>query len=79
MKRARVREARLQRSFPLAFPKNPSPKVPLKIRIFEDLLPCALDLSLSEAELREAIRIWCRGTRYWACFIEGASRVDLAG
>nr|WP_238587316.1 ProQ/FinO family protein [Cupriavidus sp. IDO] len=71
--------ARLQRRFPLAFPKNPAPKVPLKIGIFEDLVPCAQDLSLSEAELREAIRTWCRGTRYWACLIEGASRMDLAG
>jgi ProP effector len=53
--------------------------VPLKIGIFEDLVPCAQDLSLSEAELREAIGTWCRGTRYWACLIEGASRVDLAG
>ncbi|WP_454739254.1 ProQ/FINO family protein [Cupriavidus necator] len=29
--------------------------------------------------MREAIRTWCRGTRYWAFLIEGASRVDLAG
>ncbi|WP_042875794.1 ProQ/FinO family protein [Cupriavidus necator] len=71
--------ARLQRRFPLAFPKNPAPKVPLKIGIFEDLLPYAQDLSLSEAELREAIKTWCRGARYWACLIEGASRMDLAG
>ncbi|WP_439672950.1 hypothetical protein AEMCBJ_32085 (plasmid) [Cupriavidus necator] len=48
--------ARLQRRFPLAFPKNPAPKVPLKIGIFEALVTCAQDLSLSEAELREAIR-----------------------
>ncbi|WP_410170687.1 ProQ/FINO family protein [Cupriavidus nantongensis] len=33
--------ARLQRRFPLAFPKNPAPKVPLKIGIFDDLLPHA--------------------------------------
>lgn len=71
--------AKLQRRFPLAFPRNPAPKVPLKIGIFEDLVPYAQDLSLSEAELRETIRTWCRGTRYWACLIEGASRVDLAG
>ncbi|WP_331251499.1 ProQ/FinO family protein [Cupriavidus necator] len=53
--------------------------MPLKIGIFEDLVPCAQDLSLSEAELREAIKTWCRGARYWACLIEGASRMDLAG
>ncbi len=32
--------------------------MPLKIGIFEDLVPCAQDLSLSEAELREAIKTW---------------------
>ncbi|WP_454743613.1 ProQ/FinO family protein [Cupriavidus necator] len=71
--------ARLQRRFPLAFPKNPAPKVPLKIGIFEDLLPHAQKLALTEADLREAIKTWCRGARYWACLIEGASRRDLTG
>jgi len=70
---------RLQRRFPLAFPKNPAPKVPLKIGIFEELLPHSKMLALTEAELREAIKTWCRGARYWACLIEGASRMDLAG
>jgi len=36
-------------------------------------------LALTEADLHEAIRTWCRGTRYWTCLVEGASRVDLAG
>lgn len=71
--------ARLQRRFPLAFPKYPAPKLPLKIGIFEDLLPHAQKLALTEAELREAIKTWCRGARYWACLIEGTSRRDLAG
>jgi ProP effector len=53
--------------------------VPLKIGLFEDLLPHAHKLALTEAELREAIKTWCRGARYWACLIEGASRMDLAG
>ena len=70
---------KLQKRFPATFPKNPAPKVPLKIGIFEDLLPHAQKLALTEAELREAIKTWCRGARYWACLIEGASRVDLAG
>ncbi|WP_019448409.1 ProQ/FinO family protein [Cupriavidus sp. BIS7] len=70
---------KLQKQFPKAFPKNPAPKVPLKIGIFEDLLTHAKSLSLTEAELRDAIRTWCRGARYWACLTEGAQRVDLAG
>jgi ProP effector len=71
--------AKLQKRFPQAFPKNPTPKVPLKIGIFEDLIPHAQELVLTEADLREAIRTWCHGTPYWTCLVEGASRVDLAG
>lgn len=70
---------KLQKRFPLAFPKNPAPKVPLKVGIFEDLMTHAEQLGLTEAELRDAIRTWCRGGRYWACLTEGAPRVDLAG
>jgi ProP effector len=70
---------RLQKRFPVAFPKNPAPKLPLKIGIFEDLVVHAKDLSLTEAELRDAIKTWCRGSRYWKCLVEGAARVDLTG
>ena len=71
--------AKLQKRFPQTFPKNPAPKVPLKIGIFEDLLPHVEELALTEPVLRDAIRTWCRGTRYWTCLVEGAPRVDLAG
>jgi ProP effector len=64
---------RLQKRFPNVFPKNPAPKLPLKVGIFEDLVVHAKDLSLSEAELREAIKTWCRGSRYWKCLVEGAA------
>ncbi|MGT2508816.1 ProQ/FinO family protein [Cupriavidus basilensis] len=71
--------AKLQKRFPPTFPKNPAPKVPLKIGIFEDLVQHAQELGLTEPALRDAIRTWCRGTCYWACLVEGAPRVDLAG
>ncbi|CAH2790270.1 MAG: Activator of osmoprotectant transporter ProP [uncultured Paraburkholderia sp.] len=70
---------RLQKRFPNTFPKNPAPKLPLKVGIFEDLVVHAKELSLSEAELRDAIKTWCRGSRYWKCLVEGAARVDLTG
>jgi ProP effector len=70
---------KLQKRFPNAFPKNPAPKLPLKVGIFEDLAAHATELALTEAELRDAIKTWCRGSRYWACLVEGAARVDLAG
>jgi Activator of osmoprotectant transporter ProP len=70
---------RLQKRFPNVFPKNPAPKLPLKVGIFEDLVAHAKELSLSEAELRDAIKTWCRGSRYWKCLVEGATRVDLTG
>lgn len=70
---------KLQKRFPAAFPKNPAPKVPLKVGILADLIAQASDLQLTEAEIREAVSTWCRGSRYWACLTDGAARVDLAG
>lgn len=70
---------KLQRRFPLAFPKNPAPKLPLKVGILDDLLAQASDIGLSEIEIRGAIKVWCRGARYWSCLIEDADRVDLDG
>ncbi|SAK49694.1 ProP effector [Caballeronia fortuita] len=70
---------KLQKRFPLAFPKNPAPKVPLKVGIFEDLMKHAQELKLDEKELRSAIKVWCRGNRYWTCLVQGAPRIDLAG
>lgn len=71
--------AKLQKRFPQAFPRNPAPKVPLKVGILEDLVGQASALGLSEAELRDAMRTWCQGNRYWTCLVEGAVRIDLAG
>jgi ProP effector len=70
---------KLQKRFPAVFPKKPEPKIPLKVGILADLLPHAEQLALSEAEIREAIATWCRGSRYWACLSDGATRVDLNG
>ena len=69
----------LQKRFPAAFPKNPAPKVPLKVGILADLLAQASELQLTEAQIREAVSTWCRGSRYWACLTDGAARVDLSG
>ncbi|WP_175720929.1 ProQ/FinO family protein [Burkholderia anthina] len=70
---------KLQRRFPRAFPKNPAPKVPLKVGIWDDLAREAQAVGLSEAELRDAMSTWCRGNRYWSCLVEDAVRVDLQG
>jgi ProP effector len=70
---------KLQKRFPAAFPKNPAPKVPLKVGILTDLLTHAAELALNEAEIRQAVGTWCRGSRYWACLTDGAARVDLTG
>jgi ProP effector len=70
---------KLQKRFPKAFPKNPAPKVPLKVGIFKDLLVHAEELGLTEAALRDAIKVWCWGSRYWACVVDNAMRVDLSG
>lgn len=70
---------RLQKHFPSTFPKNPAPKLPLKIGIHQDLLAKAKDIGLEEAAITEAVKTWCRGTRYWAAIVEDAPRIDLEG
>jgi ProP effector len=70
---------RLQKKYPLAFPKSPAPKVALKVGIIKDLVAHGAELRLTERELRDAISVWCRGSRYRACLIEGAARIDLLG
>jgi ProP effector len=69
----------LQKHFPKAFPKNPAPKKPMKIGIHKDLLEHSEQLGISKKALREAIKTWCWGNRYWACLVEDAIRVDLNG
>ncbi len=70
---------RLQKQFPIAFPKNPAPKVPLKLGIHKDLFELSDSLGISKPDLREAIKTWCVGNRYWSCITEGAVRYDLEG
>jgi ProP effector len=70
---------KLQKRYPAAFPRNPAPKVPLKLGILDDILLHADQLALTEAEIRDALGTWCRGSRYWAALTEGAVRVDLSG
>lgn len=69
----------LQKHFPQAFPKSPKPKVPLKIGIHKDLHEHLARLNISEKELRQAIKTWCWGNRYWSCLQDQAARVGLNG
>ncbi|MBH9394255.1 ProQ activator of osmoprotectant transporter prop [Pseudomonas aeruginosa] len=70
---------RLQRHFPLAFPKNPAPKVPLKQGILEDAQQHLESLGITAEQLKQAIATWCQGNRYWSCMVEDAPRLDLQG
>ncbi|MCX2889085.1 ProQ activator of osmoprotectant transporter prop [Pseudomonas sp. LB-090624] len=69
----------LQKHFPLAFPVNPAPKVPLKEGIFKDAEQHLELLGLTREQLKLGISTWCRGSRYWASMQENAPRLDLAG
>ena len=71
--------SRLQKQFPQAFPKKPAPKLPLKLGIHKDLYAQAEALKLTQAEIKEAVKTWCQGSRYWSCMTEGATRLDLNG
>ena len=70
---------RLQKHFPLAFPVNPAPKVPLKEGILKDAEQHLELLGISSEQLKQGIAIWCRGSRYWASMTENAPRLDLNG
>ncbi|MDU8502126.1 ProQ/FINO family protein [Pseudomonas syringae] len=69
----------LQKHFPLAFPVNPAPKVPLKEGILKDAEEHLELLGLTPEQLKSGISTWCRGTRYWASMVENAPRLDLSG
>ncbi|UCZ84914.1 ProQ/FinO family protein [Pseudomonas sp. L5B5] len=70
---------RLQKHFPLAFPVNPAPKVPLKEGIFKDAEQHLELLGLTSEQLKLGIATWCKGSRYWACMVQDAPRLDLNG
>lgn len=70
---------RLQKLFPVAFPKKPAPKVPLKVGILDDLIARSVEIRITEEDLKKAIQAWCKSQRYWSVIIEGAIRVDLYG
>jgi ProP effector len=69
----------LQKHFPLAFPVNPAPKVPLKEGIFKDAEQHLELLGLTTEQLKLGISTWCKGSRYWASMVENAPRLDLNG
>jgi ProP effector len=69
----------LQKHFPLAFPVNPAPKVPLKEGIIKDAEQHLELLGITHEQLKLDISTWCRGTRYWASMVENAARLDLNG
>lgn len=70
---------KLQRLFPVTFPKNPTPKVPLKVGILDDLYARSEEIGISNEDIQLAIKTWCKSTRYWQVCKEGATRVDLDG
>ena len=70
---------RLQKHFPLAFPVNPAPKVPLKEGILKDAEQHLELLGISSEQLKLGLATWCRGSRYWASMTENAPRLDLHG
>ncbi|MFG0380321.1 ProQ/FinO family protein [Pseudomonas sp. zbq_18] len=70
---------RLQKHFPLAFPVNPAPKVPLKEGILQDAEQHLELLGITREQLKQGLATWCRGSRYWSSMTENAPRLDLNG
>ena len=70
---------KLQKLFPKTFPKNPNPKVPLKVGILDDLYARSEQIGISNEDIQLAIKTWCKSSRYWNASKEGAIRIDLDG
>jgi ProP effector len=69
----------LQKRFPRAFPRSPIPKVPLKVGILNDVLAHAVSIGLSAGDVRNGIKLRCRGNHYWTRLTEGNAPIDLHG
>lgn len=69
----------MQKHFPLAFPVNLAPKLPLKEGILKDAEQHLELLGISSEQLKLGIAAWCQGSRYWSSMTENAMRVDLGG
>ena len=71
---------RLQLSRPEIFPPKPLPKVPLAIGIFEQLNAHRDELRISKNVLEKALRLWCKGVRYYTALTKvGSPRYDING
>lgn len=68
----------MPKHFLLAFPVNPTPKMPLKEGIIKGVEQHLELLGISSEQLKQGITIWCRGSRYWASMTENAPRLDLS-
>ncbi|MFD0913860.1 ProQ/FinO family protein [Methylophilus luteus] len=71
--------ARLQKLFPIAFPKSPLPKVPLKVGTLDDLVVISKEIGFSADRLKTALHTWCSTRRYWTSVKVGTPRIDLDG
>jgi len=68
----------LAERFPAAFAIYARRRKPLKIGVFDDLLAATAG-SIPPAELKDALRAYCRSYGYFRACREGIARVDLAG
>ena len=76
-RRAMQMRETLAERFPNCFKGFGQPKLPLKIRIEEDIYSAAPDLD--RGDVCNALTDYARGASYQRAMIEGAARVDLDG
>ena len=71
-----------QEQFPVAFPKKPAPKVPLKIGIgqpYDMLFLASYSVGATQSDIQNALHLWCRGRRYWQSFKVNKYRYSVLG
>ena len=71
---------KLQKRYPRAFPKNPSPKVPLSVLASSTTSSNRHPIfALPRKSFAMLSSSGVGGARYWSCLVEGVSRIDLNG
>lgn len=71
-----------QEQFPIAFPKKPAPKVPLRIGIGREggtLYYASVAVGATLNDINNALYLWCRGKRYWQSFKTNKFRFGATG
>ena len=71
--------AKLQAEYPKTFPTEPSPKLPLKAGLVNDIWAVRENFEVGKKTVQAAIALWCTDDSYIKALANGGPRYDLDG